>query len=232
MRLFRRKNDAALLGQIIDRQDPRPRPRPAKAPKPQRARSSRSTRPGRLLAPFVVALIVCAVAAAYFVDRDWPGLVRTYQQVTGQARPAAARDAALTGRASIIDADTIEIRGQRVRLWGIDAPESAQLCQRAGQPWRWGQAAALALAQWIGERTTSCEDRGDGGWERRLGLCRVSGTDVSAWLVESGWAMAFRRYSLDYIAHEDRARRMRAGIWGSEFMVPWEWRASRKAPRR
>lgn len=230
MRFFRRKSDAKLLDAIIDRQDPRPRRPAPKAANPRRGRWRPAPPAGRPLTPFVIALIVCTGAAGYFVGRDWSELVSTYGRVTNQAQ-ATPPSEGLTGRASIIDGDTIEIRGQRLRLWGVDAPESAQLCQRDGQAWRCGQAAALALSEWIGERTVICTDRGDGGWGRRLGHCRVGGADVSAWLVEKGWALAFRRYSLDYVANEDRARGMRAGIWDSQFMAPWEWRAARKGPQ-
>lgn len=146
------------------------------------------------------------------------------------AQPAVGQPE-LVGRASVIDGDTLEIRGMRIRLWGIDAPESAQLCARDGQAWQCGAASANALASYVSERPVMCEDRGNGGWQRVLALCRVGGADVSTWMVENGWAMAFRRYSLDYVANEDRAKGLRAGIWDSQFMPPWEWRASRKAPR-
>ncbi len=59
--------------------------------------------------------------------------------------------AEIAGRASVIDGDTIEIRGERIRLYGIDTPESTQLCDLDGQPYRCGQQAALALADKIGE---------------------------------------------------------------------------------
>ena len=71
--------------------------------------------------------------------------------------PTWVSDADLTGRASIIDGDTIEIHGQRVRLFGIDAPESRQTCEVGGQTYRCGQQAALALADYVGQRTVACE---------------------------------------------------------------------------
>ncbi len=58
------------------------------------------------------------------------------------ASPALA---AVTGIASVIDGDTLEIHGQRIRLHGIDAPESRQLCFIDGKPWQCGKDAANAL---------------------------------------------------------------------------------------
>ena len=64
----------------------------------------------------------------------------------------------IVGVASVIDGDTIEIHGQRVRLFGIDAPESSQLCVRpTGEGWRCGQQASFALADRIGRATVSCQ---------------------------------------------------------------------------
>ena len=73
----------------------------------------------------------------------------------------SAQDAVaeIAGRASVIDGDTIEIRGERIRLHGIDTPESSQLCDLDGQPYRCGQQAALALADKIGEKTVRCAEK-------------------------------------------------------------------------
>ena len=138
----------------------------------------------------------------------------------------AAADVA--GRASVIDGDTIDIHGERVRLFGIDAPEGRQLCTVAGGPYRCGQQAALALADHIGQRTVRCEERTRDRYGRIVAVCYVGDEDIQAWLVEQGWALAFRRYSTDYVAEEDAARAAGRGIWRGTFDAPWEWRAARR----
>ncbi len=133
----------------------------------------------------------------------------------------------IVGRPSVIDGDTIEIRGQRVRLSGIDAPESKQLCKVDGRPYRCGQQAALALADKIGERTVRCEERDIDRYGRIVAVCYLGGEDLNAWMVIHGWAVAFRRYSIDYVDEEEKARQAHRGIWQGEFLVPWEWRSAR-----
>jgi endonuclease YncB( thermonuclease family) len=136
----------------------------------------------------------------------------------------------MVGVVSVVDGDTLDLHGTRIRLWGIDAPESRQLCRRDGEPWRCGQAAALALSHRIGRRTVYCETRDVDRWGRLVALCREGSEDLSEWLVRAGLALAYRRYAKDYVAREELARRARAGIWAGAFAPPWEYRRNRDAP--
>ena len=145
------------------------------------------------------------------------------------AVPVAANE--LVGVASVIDADTIEIHGVRIRLHGIDAPESRQLCRRiSGDDWRCGQQAALALADRIGRRTVSCAVRDVDRYKRAIAICTQGNQDLNRWLVNEGWAVAYRRYSRDYIAAEDQARRAGRNIWAGQFVMPWDWRRGQRLP--
>ena len=138
--------------------------------------------------------------------------------------------AEIVGTASVIDGDTIEVRGQRIRLFGIDAPESSQLCSVNDKTFRCGQQAALALADKIGERTVSCTEKDIDRYQRVVAVCYLGSEDLNGWLVEEGWAIAFRKYSLDYVSDENEARKAKRGIWRGDFETPWEWRATH--PRR
>lgn len=137
--------------------------------------------------------------------------------------PASAADD-VTGQASVIDGDTIDIHGQRVQLHGIDAPESGQSCRKGGKRWRCGQAAANALAKMIGRQTVHCEGRDKDRYGRLVAECFAGGVNLNAAMVSKGLALAYRRYSEDYVPQEDAARGAGQGMWAGDFVPPWDWR--------
>ena len=107
----------------------------------------------------------------------------------------------IIGVGSVIDGDTIEIHGQRIRLFGIDAPESSQLCIRvSGERWRCGQQASFALADRIGRASVSCRSRDIDRYGRVIAVCFKGSEDLSRWMVANGWAVAYRHYSENYVA--------------------------------
>ena len=138
--------------------------------------------------------------------------------------PAQASSSELIGQATVIDGDTIEIHGQRIRLHGIDAPESRQLCEQGGQKYRCGQRASLALADKIGRTVVRCDKRGTDRYKRVIGICFSGDEVLNRWMVRTGWAVAYRRYSKDYVIDEDLAHQDRIGIWAGDFEMPSEWR--------
>ena len=136
--------------------------------------------------------------------------------------PTWAASGLIAGRAAVIDGDTLEIRGERIRLFGIDAPESGQTCLDArGQRYRCGQKAALVLDARIGEGVVTCERKGTDRYGRTVALCRVYGEDLGAWMVGWGGALAYRAYSTRYFAAEELARSWGLGLWAGQFIPPW-----------
>lgn len=137
--------------------------------------------------------------------------------------------AAAAERPVVVDGDTLRINGQRVRLYGIDAPERHQLCRRSDGSWDCGAAAAQALASIIGDRPVTCEPVDyDRRYKRQVSICRAGDEDLGAWLVRNGWAVAYTRYSSRYVPEETMARLERRGIWAGEFDRPENWRAARR----
>lgn len=128
------------------------------------------------------------------------------------------------GRASVIDGDTLEVRGTRVRLHGIDAPESGQQCEYMGTLQRCGQQAANALDRLIGDRSVRCDGRETDRYGRLIAVCHAGDVNLNAWMVRNGHALAYTKYSRDYLLEEQAAAQELRGIWRTEFIPPWEWR--------
>ena len=130
----------------------------------------------------------------------------------------------IIGPAIVTDGDTIKIDGQRIRLHGIDAPESTQVCQMDGEPWDCGQAAAETLESLTEGKEVRCEEQDIDRYDRIVAVCYSGGVDLNEQMVRLGLALAYRRYSLDYVEEEEDAQRNGSGMWQGEFVAPYEWR--------
>jgi endonuclease YncB( thermonuclease family) len=112
----------------------------------------------------------------------------------------------LTIRASVVDGDTLELAdGNRVRIWGIDAVENAQVCHRDGRPWRCGDDATAALRRLIDGQKVACEARDVDRYGRMIAVCLVDGADIGSEMVRQGWALDYERYSGGAYADEQKA---------------------------
>lgn len=137
----------------------------------------------------------------------------------------AAENAVLSGNADIVDADTIRVNGIPIRLYGIDAPESRQTCEREGKSYACGKEAIRVLADLIAARPVRCELLGKDNYGRSLGICSVGGIELNVAMVLQGWALAFVKYSSRYVEDQKRAEAARIGLWAGSFVKPWEWRS-------
>ncbi len=145
--------------------------------------------------------------------------------------PAAAQG--LSGRADIVDGDTLGIRGEqaRIRLYGIDAPEGKQACHDVvGRPYLCGSRSADALATIIGRNgRVTCREEDRDRYGRIVATCEANGREINAELVRQGWAVEYKQYSDGrYSDEEEEARGAKRGLWAGTFVKPWEWRRGQR----
>ena len=142
--------------------------------------------------------------------------------------PALAAE--ITGIPRIVDGDTIWIGQVKIRLSGLDAPETDQICLDAkGEKWACGVSARDDLIRHSNGQAWECTTTGIDQKDRLLANCFIDGEDVSKWIVRSGWALSYVRYSHAYDADEIVARENRTGLWSGSFIAPWDWRHRNKA---
>ncbi len=128
-----------------------------------------------------------------------------------------------------MDGDTLAMGADRLRIHGIDAPEMDQPCERGGTRFACGAAARDAMAAILGEGMLSCTQLDTDRYQRRIVRCLdAQGRDIGAELVRQGWALAFTRFSSDYVAQESEARAAGRGLWQGRFDAPWDWRARQR----
>jgi endonuclease YncB( thermonuclease family) len=167
-------------------------------------RTGRTT--GRNARPVVAFVLLLILLAAYF-----------YQHWEPQSP--------LIGRARVIDGDTVDLAGTRVRLEAIDAPEVDQTCvDQRGQTWPCGKTATAELRAHINGHELNCQPSGFDRYRRMLAVCSLpDGSDVNAWMVREGWAVA-TGFLKTYGSEETAAEAAKRGIWGGDFVPPAEWR--------
>ena len=137
--------------------------------------------------------------------------------------PAAAQT--FSGPAAAIDGDSLEVAGRRIRLFGIDAPESRQDCRDGrGRFYACGMKARDALADAIGNGAVACTPVGE-SYDRDVAICTASGRDLSETMVRGGHALELAQHSRGrYSAAERAARAARRGLWEGSFERPAQWR--------
>ena len=147
---------------------------------------------------------------------------------------ALSNEKIISGKAKVIDGDTIKIDEKKIRLFGIDAPEKEQICKKIylsflifnfQKDYKCGEKATLALLNKLKDKKVKCiikenKDR----YKRNIGICYVKNQDINKWLVNNGYAIAYKKYSKKYVLNEKYAKENKLGIWRGTFVEPEKWR--------
>ena len=124
----------------------------------------------------------------------------------------------------VVDGDTIVLNGEKIRFTGIDTPELKQTCFKDGQEVPCGMTAKRLLAEKISNATVECISEGKDTYKRTLAECFVNGESLSKFLVRSGYAFAYRKYSTKFVKDEEFAKVNKLGMWAMTFQYPWDFR--------
>jgi len=124
----------------------------------------------------------------------------------------------------VVDGDTIHLNGEKIRFTGIDTPELKQTCIKEGFIDPCGVTAKEILIVKIADNKVECISEGKDRFKRTLAECFVNDESLSSYLVRSGYAFAYRRYSKKFIPDEDYAKNNKIGMWSMKFQYPWDYR--------
>ena len=124
----------------------------------------------------------------------------------------------------VVDGDTIILNGEKIRFLGIDTPELKQTCLQGNEEVGCGMFAKMLLVKKIGNKIPNCIGEKKDFYKRTLAECFVNGKSLSKFLVRSGYAFAYRKYSTKFIKDEDFAKANKLGMWAMTFQYPWDFR--------
>ena len=124
----------------------------------------------------------------------------------------------------VVDGDTIILNGEKIRFLGIDTPELKQTCLQGNEEVGCGMFAKMLLVKKIGNKIPNCIGEKKDFYKRTLAECFVNGKSLSKFLVRSGYAFAYRKYSTKFIKDEDFAKVNKLGMWSMTFQYPWDFR--------
>ncbi len=132
----------------------------------------------------------------------------------------------IDGVPRVVDGDTLEVAGTKIRMHGMDAPESAQKClDGSGRGYACGTRSTAHLRSLVAGGNVSCKVYDTDGYGRQVSECFTpSGESLNATMVEDGWAIAYREYSRDFVGEERQASTTGVGMWSGTFDKPWDWR--------
>ena len=139
----------------------------------------------------------------------------------------------ISGIAKVIDGDSIKIKKNKIRLFGIAAPEKKQQCQK---PWlsisfltynknyQCGEVSTNKLKSKINEKFVTCKSNNKDRYDRFIAECFIGKNNINKWMVLNGYAVAYRKYSKKFVLQENLAKKDKLGLWAGTFEMPWTWR--------
>ena len=142
----------------------------------------------------------------------------------------------INGVPKIIDGDTVHINTKKIRLEGIDAPEIKQQCKKPflkvstiiglefNKNYSCGVIAKKKLIDKIGSSKIKCISSSKDRYERFLATCYMGKINLNKWMVRNGYALAYKKYSKDYVRDEEYAKKNKLGVWEGSFIMPEKWR--------
>lgn len=143
----------------------------------------------------------------------------------------------IEGVPSVTDGDTIKINGNKIRLFGIDAPEVKQSCKKPFisfsfynlyKKYNCGVISTEKLRDKVSNKKISCLISNKDRYGRFIGECFYNKLNLNSWMVKNGYAVAYLKYSKKFVAQENQAKKNKLGIWQGPFINPWEWRKKNK----
>ena len=143
----------------------------------------------------------------------------------------------ISGKAFVVDGDTIKINSKKIRLFGIDAPEKKQKCKKIflsisffslNKNYNCGILSTEKLKKKIKDNIIKCKIKGKDRYKRIIAECFKDKTNLNSWLVRNGYAVAYIKYSKKYLAAQNLAEKENRGIWQGIFEMPWDWRKKNK----
>ena len=143
----------------------------------------------------------------------------------------------ISGSAVVTDGDTIKINNNKIRLFGIDAPERKQLCEKIfltisfisfKKKYPCGEISTEKLKKLINKNIIKCHVKGKDRYQRKLAICFRNKLNINSWLVRNGYAVSYQKYSKKYLSEEIEAKNDKKGIWQGKFEMPWDWRKNAK----
>ena len=139
----------------------------------------------------------------------------------------------ISGIAKVIDGDTIIIEKKKIRFFGIDAPESKQLCRKTwlsisyisfNRDYSCGEISTKKLKNKINNKFVMCKSNNKDRYNRFIAECYKDKTNINRWMVLNGYAVAYRKYSKKFVSQENLAKKHKLGLWAGTFEMPWDWR--------